>query len=58
MKLKKEIGGVTNHVYSVSDSINERVNAHVVDTRKKTRSISHEVEARTKALIAEIHGHS
>jgi hypothetical protein len=33
------------------------VNAHVVDTRKKTESIYHEVEARTKALIFEIHEH-
>jgi hypothetical protein len=35
----------------------KRVNVHVVDTRKKTRSISREVEAITKALIAEIHEH-
>jgi hypothetical protein len=33
------------------------VNAHVVDTRKKTESISREVEARTKALTADIYEH-
>jgi hypothetical protein len=44
-------------VQSVSDSVNERVGAHVADTRKKTESISRAVAARTTALIAEIQEH-
>jgi hypothetical protein len=44
-------------VQRVSDSVSERVDAHVVDTRKKTQSISRAVETRTAALVAEIQEH-
>jgi len=36
---------ISNRTQSISDSINERVNAHAVDTRKKTKLIPSEVEA-------------
>jgi len=43
MKLKESSKGFQPHA-EIADSINERVNAHVVDTRKKTKLISSEVK--------------
>jgi len=38
-------------VQSISESTNERVNAHGVDTRMKTELMSSEMEAKTKKLM-------
>ena len=42
---------VTNRVQIISEGTNERVSAHVVDTRKKTELMSSETEAKAKKLI-------
>jgi hypothetical protein len=38
-------------VQSISESTNERVNTHGVDTGKKTQLMSSEMEAKTKKLM-------
>ena len=42
---------ITDRVQSISEGTNERVNAHVADTRKKSELMSRLMEAKTKKLI-------
>ena len=49
-----KIPQVTTTIGGVSDSLNERIDAHAVATRKLTERISQETNARARQLLGDI----
>jgi hypothetical protein len=45
---------VTRTIGGISDALNERIEAHVVATRKMTDSISQEMNARSERLLVDM----
>jgi archaellum component FlaC len=50
----KELQQVKGTIEGISDDLHEKINAHIVDIRKGTERVAHEVNARSKSLIAEM----